>query len=94
MVDKPTNRDPEVIDPVTKKPLHEERLNSLVRGPEVEPIAMGDEISGPDDLRETNVRSASGTQMIVHINDPDDPKEVKAAIAAAKEVWRQARGQS
>lgn len=91
----PTDRKDQVLDPITKEPLHQKRVNSLVRGLEEEPVALGSDIDGPEDANQAAaIRSRSGTQLIVHIEDPTDKTEVREKIAAAKQAWLEARGRS
>ena len=80
MVDRPRNDlTAEVVDPVTKKPLHEQRVNSLVVGPEPEQL---DVVDGPEPgFEDAGERSRDGVQHIVHIEDPANAGD---AIAAAK----------
>ncbi len=79
----------EVLDPVTGKPIIDERLTSLVIGPEEEAQELDDEITGPEDqVVENPSRSQDGTLMIAHIEDPDDVDDV---VSALRKQWRNAR---
>ncbi len=90
----PDNRNKEVvIDPITGKPITDSKLNPLVRGPEIDP-SEGDpetEDIGPDAVTIEPERSSEGTQLIVHVEDPDDEAEIDELVDKARSAWREAR---
>jgi hypothetical protein len=78
-----------VLDPITGKPLIDQRINPLVSGPEELPEELDDEISGPEDLPvATQDRSHDGVQLIAHIEDPEDISEM---LPKLRDKWKQAR---
>lgn len=91
----PDNQSEEVSpkDPVTGKPITDSKLNPLVRGLEIDP-SEGDpetEDIGPDVITTEPERSREGTQLIVHVEDPDDEDEIDALVAKARGAWKEAR---
>ncbi len=89
MVGRPTDRDIEaVLDPITGKPIADSRINSLVRGPEVE----AEELEGAetaDVIEPGPPRSPDGVQHIAHIETADDVADVVSALA---DIWEEETG--
>lgn len=96
MVDRPREDQDqeEIVDPITKIPLHEHVLNPIVQGQEIEPVESGGEeeiaASGPEENLELarSRRDRGGVQLYINVSPGDTREDIKRK---AREAWRAAR---
>ena len=92
MVGRPTSRKAEkdgILDPITGKPIADSRINSLVRGSEVEDESGLDGTETPEVVEFGPPRARDGVQHIAHIEDADDVGDVVSALA---DIWEEETG--